>query len=63
MDDLSTLPILESTCVDDQRKSWTGATPRRSERMPRPREREPEADEEDLGEEDRDAEHNVDVSA
>jgi hypothetical protein len=62
MDDLSTLPILESTRVDDERKSWTGAAPRRSQRTPRPRQREPEADEENVCEDNGDAEHVVDVS-
>ena len=62
MDELSTLPILESIRVDDQRKPWTDAAPRRSERVPRPRQREPEADEEDVSEEDHGAEHIVDVS-
>ena len=63
MDELSTLPILESIRVDDQRQPWAGSASQRSERVPRPRRPKPEEDEEDVPEEERGAEHNVDVSA
>jgi hypothetical protein len=62
MDDLSTPPILESIRVEDQRQRWARPAPRRAERTPRERKDEPEAEEEDVPVESRDAKHQVDVS-